>query len=224
MPAPLEMFLRQLRSGNATLTPELYALYGGDKILEQVQKYDPEAKWSDVPISGGEAGEGAMGKRLDFDVTKIPKTTLPNGREMGFWEIAPSNGGSSGLKVDKYKWQDDLFGEVTDSRNLNHGKPAWWELVAPIAVATLAPMLGGALAGAGIGLGAAGSTSAVTGGAAGLAAGNIPGAFGAGNSLGLSNNFLKLLGRSPQTVGRQISARKVDMNSMIPMLFRLFGK
>lgn len=168
--APLEMFLRAYRSGHNVLSPEMYQHFGGDDILTQIQKYDPNARWTDTDLGGGEGGSAGAGKRLDFDITKMPTSQLPNGQVHGLHGLAPSNGSSAGLINSGYKWDDDLYGNVTDSRNLKKAKPGLLEILGPMLVTLGAPMAAGALAGAGIGV--PGLASAVTGSGVG---GSAPG-------------------------------------------------
>lgn len=220
MPAPLETFLHAYRSGNTVFSPEMYAHFGGEDLLNTLRKYDPNATWTEQDLGGGEGGSQGKGYRLDFDITKMPGSKLPNGRTHELFGLAPAQGR---MLNDKYQWGDDLYGQVTDSRNLRKDAPAWWELVAPLAVSVLAPAAGAALMGSGIGLGV-GGTSAVTGAAAGLGAGQIPGALGAGSSLGLSDRVLQLLGRSP-SLGRQLAnGGRPSLASSLPLLLRLMGR
>lgn len=198
MPAPLETFLHQYRSGHTSLTPELYQLYGGDDLLKAIQQYDPGAHWTDTMTGGGEGGEGTASKRLDFDLTKMPTSKMPNGVERAFHELAPSNMTTAGLKNSEYHWGDDLYGDVTDARNVKH-KSEGIEKFAPLIAAAISfggPALAGALAGAGIG--GAGLTSAATGsGLTGL------------NSFNLPNWLTQTLGKAP-TYGRQLSQGTFD--------------
>jgi hypothetical protein len=175
MPAPLSDFLRLISSGNTTLSPELYQAFGGDSILAELQKFDPNAKFSDVQgqATGGEQGGGPMEKRLDFDVSKLPKTKAGE-----FWEIG--NSAARPLVNPNAVVNDDVYGSVTNSANYQKQNDPAWVKLAPLAVTLLAPYAGGALAAAGIG--AAGGTAAVTGAAAGLNAVNI--ATGAGATVG----------------------------------------
>ncbi len=227
MPA-LADFLRAVHSGHTTMTPEMYAHFGGDKILAEVQKFDPSAKWTDTSISGGEGGEGQAGKRLDFDITKMPK---PKNSDLLNARVVADN--DENLLNKKYKWDDESYGSITDSKNVNHHVDfldKYGPMLAALAISVVAPaaapalfgaMSGGALGAAALG---AGFTSGVTGAAAGLAPGAIPGALGAGSSLGLSDSLLQMMGKSPQTIGRQISNRQPNYGSMLPMMLRLLGK
>lgn len=196
MPAPLEMFLRAITSGNTTFTKEMYDHFGGDDVLEQLRKYDPDAKWTD--IVGNDEGQ-VTGKRLDFDVSKLPQSKKGTAgldlRAANFGD--PLKGSTS--------YEDDVYGDVRNSAEFRKPKDPLWTMLAPIAVSTLAPMAGAALAGAGIGLGA-GGTSALTGGLVGAA----PFAPGAGTAAA----WTKLLPKLPQ-FGRQLSSGKVDWMSLL---------
>lgn len=156
MGAPLESFLRAITSGSATLSPEMYQHFGGDDILAQLQKYDPNAKWTDTELGGGEGGSQGWGKRLDFDVTKLPKSQ----KGTAGYDLNPANLHTA-LPGSK-SYADSVYGDVRNSKEFAPDKEALWTKLAPLAVATLAPMAGAALAGAGIG-GVAGLTAGVTG-------------------------------------------------------------
>jgi hypothetical protein len=164
MPAPLEMVLRSIGQGTDHFTDELWEYYGGDALLEAIRQYDPNARVVDTDIGGGEAGPQGRGKKIEFDHTKLPSS------KMGTFglDLRPSNAVSGGLYNDRYVIDDENYGEVTNSKNLKHGGMDWWEMAAPLAIAALAPMAAGALAGAGIG--GAGLTSAVTGSGLGASA------------------------------------------------------
>lgn len=141
----------------------MYQYFGGDDILKQLQQYDPNAKWTDTDLGGGEGGSRGTGKRLDFDITKMPTSKLPNGQVHGLHGLAPSNGSSGGLINPGYKWDDPVYGSVTDSKNLKfkrEGIDKWAPAIAAL-IAMGGPAIAGALAGAGIG--GAGLTGAVTG-------------------------------------------------------------
>jgi hypothetical protein len=222
MPAPLDIFLRNYRSGHVALTPEMYQHFGGDELLKSLQQFDPNAKWTDTEIGGGEGGSQGMGKRLDFDVTKMPNSKTPGGKDISWSEIAPSNFGSDGLKNPDFKWDDENYGEVTDSRNIKR-EVSGIEKYAPLIAAAIAmggPMAGGLLAGAGIG-GGAGFTSAVTGGAAGLGAGSVPGALGAGtfagSTPGWATNAVKGLPSSMDKI------KGGDLTALLPVLIGMSG-
>lgn len=122
------------------------------RMLAAVQKYDPSATWVD----------GEDGATMQFDGTKLPSTQ----HGQAWTHVRAMNEGNEGMKNPKGQWDDEIYGGVTDSRNVKKQKPVWWETVAPMVVGMGGPALGAALAGAGIG-GAAGLTSAVTSGAAG---------------------------------------------------------
>ena len=146
MPAPLEMFLRAVTSGNTTFSPEMYAHFGGDDILTQVQKYDPNAKWVDSEIGGGEGGAQGMGKRLDFDITKLPTSK----KGTAGYDLRPAN--LLTAKPGSVAAQDDVYGSVRNSSEM-YAKAGLLEQMAPYIAAMIAaggPALGGALAGMGL--------------------------------------------------------------------------
>lgn len=168
MSAPLEAFLRYINSGMQDLTPEMYDSFGGEAILDAVRQYDPDAHFVDTKItSGGEAGgDGIDGKRLVYDVTKMPKSKFGNASlDLRSSDHFPKMRNPSAHGV------DDLYGDVTNSANLVKPADPTWTKIAPLAVSLAAPMAGAALAGAGIG--GAGITAAATGSGLGGAA-SIP--------------------------------------------------
>lgn len=176
MPAPLEGFLRAIVSGNNVMTQEVLDAFGGESILEQLRKFDPDARLVESRITqGGEAGwggenapDGVKGYRLEFDWSKLPKSQAGSD-----WSINPADHRGGNL-IDKGAVYDDpVYGKVTNSSNLRPDQEALWTKLAPIAVSMLAPMAGGALAGMGIG-GTAGLTAAATGSGLGSAASSIP--------------------------------------------------
>lgn len=145
MAAPLAGLLNYLQSGYGTLSPEMYAHFGGDDILAQVQKYDPSARWTD--------DEG--GKRLDYDPSKLPKA---NGLEA--YTLKPGNWGEKGTARGA-AFDDANYGNVIDSKYVNMKNDPIWVKLAPLLVSLAAPAAGSALAG--MGLGGAGMTAAATG-------------------------------------------------------------
>lgn len=163
MPAPLEAFLRLVTSGHAnTLTPEMYQHFGGADILKELQKYDPNAAFSDVQ-AGPDSPERAL--RLDVDLSKLPKSD----RGMAGFDLNPSNLHEN-LKTNRPAASDSVYGDVRNSGEFADDSRTLLETLGPLFVSMVAPMAGGALAGAGIG----GATSAVTGSGLGGAA-TIPG-------------------------------------------------
>lgn len=157
MPAPLATLLAAVTSGNNVLSPELVDLYGGkDAILKALQSFDPNARLTETEQYGGEGGSGPMGLRLDYDVTKAPKS------EAGTLGYDLRGSGFGELKNPNAVYDDSNYGSVTNSANVKKPNDPLWVKLAPIAVGALAPMAGAALAGAGIG-GAAGLTAGVTG-------------------------------------------------------------
>jgi hypothetical protein len=182
--SPLELFLRAYHSGHFAggLTPEMYAHFGGDEIMRQLQQYDPGAHWEDTLVGGGGegAGAGVMGKKF---VGGTPGQIITPASKSGIdlLNLRPANFGSGGLYRPDMVFNDDIYGQVTHSGNIKD-KVEGLERYAPYIAAAIAmggPALGGALLAGG--LGGVGLTSAVTGGAAGLGAGSIPGALGAGS-------------------------------------------
>lgn len=196
MSAPLRDWLIQQRSGHNVLTPEMYQYFGGDAILQQLQKFDPNAQWSLVDISGGEGGGQGQGLRLDFDYTKLPTVGGPGGGR-GFYDtgLVPAWGGE--LRNSALVYNDPNYGPLTLPQNIKKQKDPGWVKWAPLVVAGAAtlgaglPALAATAGAAELGAGAAaevgsaaagayGGTGAVTGGVAGLSAGNIA-AQGAGS-------------------------------------------
>lgn len=146
MAAPLSGLLNYLQSGYGTLSPEMYQHFGGDDILTQVQKFDPNAHWTD--------DDG--GKRLDYDPSKLPKA---NGLEA--YTLKPGNWGEKGTARGA-AFDDANYGNVIDSKYVNMKNDPLWTKIAPLLVSIAAPAAGAALAGMGIG-GTAGLTAAATG-------------------------------------------------------------
>ena len=203
MPAPLETFLAAYRSGHNVLTPEMYAYYGGDNLLNEIRKFDPNATFSDVQ-AGPDSPERGM--RLDFDINKLPAV---NG-------IAPDklmlSNAHDRVKDPSKVYNDPNYGSVTDGRNFYKDQDAEWTKYAPLVVSLLAPMAGGALAAAGIG--AAGGTAGVTGAAAGLGAGNI--------AMGGKETLLTQLMRKVPNLARQAgdNPNGITLQSLLPMLLQ----
>ena len=165
MPAPLETFIHQLTSGHNVLSPEMYAHFGGDDILAELQKYDPNAKFSDVQYGGQDSTE--MGKRLDVDLTKLPTT-----KAGAVYEINPRNL-TDKVRSEGAVYDDPVYGKVTASTNSIKASDPLWTKLAPLLVSMGGPAMAGALAG--MGIGAAGLTGAVTGSGLSGAATKIPG-------------------------------------------------
>lgn len=224
MPAPLESFLRYYVSGHGDLpiTQEQYDHFGGDDILKAVQKYNPEAKWVDADIGGGEAGEYSKGKKLVFGGDGL--IHLPTSQSgLDLTNMRPSNFGSAGLHNPDAVYQDENFGSITDAKNLkrkNEGIEKYAPYIAA-AISMLAPVAAPALFGAlGAGTVAAGATSAATAGAAGLAAGSTPGALGAGtftaaNAPGWASQAAKQATGLVRSTGSQASSGGFDLTSLL---------
>ena len=160
MPAPLETFLHLVTSGHNVLTPEMYAHFGGDAILKELQKYDPNARFTQTQI-GSEGPETGM--RLDFDAALLPKSD----RGLAGFDLNPSNLHEN-LRTNRPADEDEVYGSVRNSREFAPDQEALWTKLAPLLVTMGAPMAGAALAGAGIG--GAGLTAAATGSGVGGAA------------------------------------------------------
>jgi hypothetical protein len=173
IPAPLANFLLQYASGHSQLPQEIYDLYGGDEILTNLQKFDPNASWSYSDVGGGEGATSQMGYKLNFDETKLPPFAGPG------WQ-SPVSLNQDRLRNGEMRYYDPNYGWVTDPRNVYHKSEGIekWAPAIGAAISMGAPLAFPAAFGA---LGAAavpaGFTSGVTGAAAGLGAGNIPGSF-----------------------------------------------
>lgn len=207
MRAPLADFLSAVTSGHNVLTPEMYAYFGGDKILEELHKYDPNASFTDTEISGGEGGGSGMGKRLDVDLNKLPKSQRGS---VAAFNLNPSNLHENLKHPGSAAYLDPIYGSV---RNSNEFAPD-----TKTALETWGPIVVAALATAGAALPAmtayAGGTAAVTGGAAGLEAGNI--ALG-----GAGNLFTSALQKAPQ-LANSISQSGGKVNPL-GALMTMFG-
>jgi len=168
VPAPLANLLSAVTSGAGVLSPELVDHFGGrDAILSALRSFDPNARLTETETSGGEGGLGPMGLRLDFDVTKAPKSKMGT---LGY-DLRASNFGE--LKNPHAVVDDANYGSVTNSANVKKPNDPLWVKLAPLLVSVAAPYAGGALAGMGIG-GTAGLTAAATGSGLGGAS-SIPG-------------------------------------------------
>lgn len=209
MPAPLETFLAAWRSGQNVLTPEMYEYFGGDAMLEQLRKYDPNATFTDTATYGGEGGDGPMGKRLDFDITKLPSV-----QGIAPYDLILSNAHER-IKDPSKVYDDPNYGSVTKVGNFYKDPDAKWTKFAPLFVSLLAPMAGGALAAAGIG---AGATAGVTGAAAGLGAGNI--------AMGGKETLLTQLMRKVPNLARQVgdNPNGITLQSLLPLLLQYGGQ
>lgn len=163
----LRDWLLQYASGHNVLTDEMYNYFRGDDILQQVLKFDPNARWTETDISGGEGGGQGRGRRLDFDPRTLPAVGGPGLNnsifDTGFVPVYDN----SNLHHPGMTYDDPYYGRLTPYANVVQEKTPWWVTAAPIAVSLLAPYAAGALAAGGIGAGVA--TGAVTG--SGVAAG-----------------------------------------------------
>lgn len=209
MPAPLEGFLRAITSGNNVMTQEVLDAFGGESIIEQLRKFDPDARLVESRItSGGEAGwggenapDGVKGYRLEFDWSKLPRSKAGSD-----WSINPADHRGGHLINPSAVYDDPVYGKVTNSGNLRPDKEALWTKLAPIAVSMLAPMAGGALAGMGIG-GSAGLTAAATG----------SGLTGVGT---LPKWMVQLISKAPNMAS---GARNNGMEALLPFLLSAGG-
>ncbi len=207
----LQSFLRQQGSGHNVLTQEMYDYFGGDKILEALKKYDPNASVMDTDLGGGEGGSQGKGKQFQFDLDKLPKNAYGNPGAFGVTETykpgTPANTGS--LYNPNEKKYDENYGWITPSKNAMKSPDPTWTKIAPLFVGGLAA-LGPAAAAAGLPA-VAGGTSAVTGAAAGLAAGNIPG--------GAATSFLGSLaqrgGASIPRTGMDLANGRLNPTSLV---------
>jgi hypothetical protein len=199
VPAPLEMFLRAATSGHGTITPELWQHFGGDQIVEQLKKYDPNVSVIEEDIGGGEAGSSGKGFRINVDMTKLPRSKKGTpGLDLRASNFLPDERVLPGSEA----YHDEVYGDVRNSKEFSKAKPSWWEIAAPIAVSMVAPMAGAALAAGGIG-GAAGMTAAATGsGLTGI------------NSMNLPQWLIQAMAKAPQTAG-QISKGNFDPLGML---------
>lgn len=183
---------------------EMYDHFGGDKILEQLRAYDPNARWATAQMGGGEGGyTDQVGRTLEFDPRLLPTS----GSGIDLVNMRAVGDDRSNLRNPNMVYTDPIYGAVTHSSNIKPQQAAWWEYAAPIAVGALAPWAAGALAASGVGLGAAGATSAVTGAAAGLPWANVPGNVAAGlaggSGAGAGNSWWsRAAGRAPRIAGQ----------------------
>jgi hypothetical protein len=223
--ADLASFLRQYHSGQGTMTPEMYAHFGGDDILAQLKKFDPNAGVTDTSIGGGEGGDGQMGKRLDFDISKLPSSKSGlDVLDMRTTSGAKEKDGYTFLRNKDAVFQDENYGEITHAKNIGKNSDfldKYGPMIGPLLVSMVAPMAApamfGAMSGGVLGAGAlgAGFTSGVTGGAAGLGAGSIPGAMGAGTfSASNAPSWLKQLGKPSSLKGLGGQIQKGKFNPM----------
>lgn len=190
--------------GGRQMPQEIYDHFGGDRILEQLRAYDPNARWVTAQMGGGEGGStDQVGRTLEFD----PRLMPTSGSGIDLLNMRAVGDDRSNLRNPGMVYTDPIYGQVTHSSNIKPQEAMWWEKVAPIAVGALAPWAAGALAAGGIGLGAAGATSAVTGSAAGLPWANIPGGVAAGmagGSAGAPSWWSRAISKAP-SAGRMLS-------------------
>lgn len=194
MPAPLETFLHLVTSGHNVLTPEMYQHFGGDAILKELQKYDPNARFTET-LMGSEGSDTGM--RLDFDATLLPKSE----RGMAGFDLNPSNLHEN-LRTNRPAGDDDVYGSVRNSSEFAPDQEALWTKLAPLVVSMGAPLAAGALAGAGIG--AAGMTAGVTG-------------SGLGGASSIPSWAAKLIGQAPSLAKQQANGG-LSLMSILPTL------
>lgn len=179
----LRSWLQQYHSGYNVLPPEMFNMFNGDAILREIQKFDPNARWTQTAQYGGEGGDGPMGYRLDYDVTKLPTVGGPGGgRSIFETGYVPVQDGAT-LLHPEMTYDDPYYGKITPAQNVKKASDPWWTYAAPIAVGMVAPWAAGALAASGIG-GAAGLTAGVT---------------GSGLTSGASSWWSNLLAKAPST-------------------------
>jgi len=170
----LQNFLNYYTEGHmgdgGGMNQEMYDYYQGDEMLKMLQQFDPSASWeyNDNMTGGGEGGpSGVGGYKLNYNHALLPKS------KFGDEFIKPVKDKTE-VYDDKYVYDDENYGKITLSKNVKKPKDPMWTKLAPLAVGMGGPMIGAALAGAGIG-GAAGLTSSVTGSGMGAAAGGMLG-------------------------------------------------
>lgn len=203
----LDMFLRAINSGGGTMTPEMYAHFGGDGLIEALKQYDPNASVIDEEIGGGEGGSQGMGKRLNFDVTKLPKSKAGD-----FYQIRPNNWKlAPGVPKDRVTVHDENYGDVVNGKYIDHRADGFLEKYAPYIAAAIA-MGGPALAGLAA-AGLAGGVGVAAGAGEGLAGGLTSGVTGSGltgiNAMELPDWLIQGLSKAPQTAG-QVSSGHFD--------------
>lgn len=136
----LEMFLRQFNSGHKVLDDDMYNYFGGDDLLKEIQKIDPNARWTETPL-GNEGGYG-MGRRLDFDVSKMPTTKS----KMDWMDARPTNwGGKRGMINPDMVSDDPIYGKITHAKNFKPEGRHWMDY-APMAIGGLAGIMSGGAA------------------------------------------------------------------------------
>ena len=198
MAAPLELLLKYLNSGyvNQAADDSIIQGFGGDALLDAARQYDPGAHWQDV-----QTAEGGPGRSLVVDIEKFPGSKAGKAG----YDLRSSDFGR--LKNLNAVEQNDAYGGVTNSKNIVKEPDAAWTKLAPLLVTFAAPMIGSALAAAGIG-GAAGLTAGVTG--SGLAAGAVP-------------KWATMLAKGLPSNARAISEGNFDATRLLPMAASMAG-
>lgn len=200
MAAPLEMLLRYLNSGyrGQAADDSLIQGFGGeDALLAAARQYDPDARWQDV-----QTGESNRGRSLVIDIEKLPKSKMGKaGFDLRATNFMPH------MKDPRAVERSDVYGDVTNSGNLYDDADPLWTKYAPLLVTFAAPMIGSALAAAGIG-GAAGLTAGVTG--SGLAAGAVP-------------KWATMFTKGLPSNARSISEGNFDLTKLLPFAAQFAG-
>jgi hypothetical protein len=173
LPPTLRDWLLQQHGGANVLNDAQYDYFKGDEVLRQIQQFDPNARWTTTDIGGGEGGGVGRGRRLDFDVTKLPGVGGP-GRGASIYDtgFVPVYDDSK-LHNSNMVYNDALYGNLTPYRNVDKGPTPFLEKYGPLIAAAIAmggPAAAAALAAGGIGAGAGAASLGAGAGAWGGAA------------------------------------------------------
>jgi hypothetical protein len=158
-------------------------------LLGRLQKFDPNASISYQTYSGGGDDPSQYGSWVaNVDMSKLPRPVTAAGKTSaqsparvaelqragidptGFFDtnnIASTSVAKNGLRNPNLVWQDPVYGQLTDTRNIKQESPGWLDMLGPMAVMGVGALLGGlpALAGASM-------VQAGTGAAQGFSSGN----------------------------------------------------
>lgn len=212
-------------SGQGTVTPEMWAHFDGDQMLEHLKKYDPNAKIITEDIGGGEGGSQGKGFRVEMDTSKLPKSTAGT---LGL-DLRESNFGQ--LKNPNGVVHDENYGDVTNSANIVKPKDPAWTHYAPLAIAAIASMgaalpAAAAAEGVGAGAGAWGGAALADGAGTGIASGLTSAVTGSGltgiNTAGMPSWLVQLASKSP-TLARQIADGNFNPLSLLPVAGNAVG-